>query len=100
MRSQQIGIAVLTLAGLALGGGQTGPSRNSAQAADILLKGCTLEYKKTSLLGANLRTNLVYSKSAALLPETRSKRARSSAISATRSSGLNLPPAPRRRQAT
>jgi len=53
MRSQQIGIAVLTLAGLALGGDETGSSRNSAQAADILLKHCTLEYKKTSLLGAN-----------------------------------------------
>ena len=53
MGSQQIGIAFLTLAGLALGGGETGSSRNSAQAADILLKHCTLEYKKTSLLGAN-----------------------------------------------
>lgn len=53
MRSQQIGIAVLTLAGLALGGDETGSSRNSPQAADILLKHCTLEYKKTSLLGAN-----------------------------------------------
>src|SRR5271157_3444367 len=53
MRSQQIGIAVLTLAGLALGGDETGSSRNSPQATDILLKRCTLEYKKTSLLGAN-----------------------------------------------
>ena len=39
-----------------------------------------------------MRTNLVYSKSATLLPETRSKRARSSAISATRSSGPKLRP--------
>jgi len=53
MRSQQIGIAVLTLAGLALGGDETGSSRNSPRATDILLKRCTLEYKKTSLLGAN-----------------------------------------------
>ncbi len=53
MGSQQIGIAVLTLAGLALGGDETGSSRTSPQAADILLKHCTLEYKKTSLLGAN-----------------------------------------------
>ncbi len=58
MGSQQIGIAFLTLAGLALGGdetgsSQTGSSRTSPRAAGILLKGCTLEYKKTSLLGAN-----------------------------------------------
>ncbi len=53
MGSQQIGIAVLTLAGLALGGDETGSSRNSPRATDILLKRCTLEYKKTSLLGAN-----------------------------------------------
>ena len=53
MRSQQIGIAVLTLAGLALGGDETGSPRNSLRATDILLKRCTLEYKKTSLLGAN-----------------------------------------------
>ena len=53
MGSQQIGIAFLTLAGLALGGDETGSSRNSPQATDILLKHCTLEYKKTSLLGAN-----------------------------------------------
>ena len=53
MRSQQIGIAFLTLAGLALGGDETGSSRNSPRATDILLKRCTLEYKKTSLLGAN-----------------------------------------------
>lgn len=53
MRSQQIGIAFLTLAGLALGGDETGSTRNSPQAGGILLKHCTLEYKKTSLLGAN-----------------------------------------------
>ncbi len=53
MRSQQIGIAFLTLAGLALGGDETGLSRNSPQTSGILLKRCTLEYKKTSLLGAN-----------------------------------------------
>ena len=58
MGSQQIGIAFLTLAGLALGGdetgsSQTGSSQTSPRAADIQLKGCTLEYKKTSLLGAN-----------------------------------------------
>ncbi len=53
MGSQQIGITVLTLAGLALGGDETGSSRNSPRATDILLKRCTLEYKKTSLLGAN-----------------------------------------------
>jgi RND family efflux transporter MFP subunit len=53
MRSQQIGIAFLTLAGLALGGDETGSSRNSPRATDILLKRCTLEYKETSLLGAN-----------------------------------------------
>jgi RND family efflux transporter MFP subunit len=53
MGSQQIGIAFLTLAGLALGGGETGSSLNSPRATDILLKRCTLEYKKTSLLGAN-----------------------------------------------
>ena len=53
MGSQQIGITVLTLAGLALGGDETGSSRTSPQATDILLKRCTLEYKKTSLLGAN-----------------------------------------------
>ena len=53
MGSQQIGIAFLTLAGLALGGDETGSSRNSPRATDILLKRCTLEYKKTSLLGAN-----------------------------------------------
>ncbi len=53
MGSQQIAIAFLTLAGLALGGDETGSSRTSPQATDILLKRCTLEYKKTSLLGAN-----------------------------------------------
>jgi len=53
MCSQQIGIAFLTLAGLALGGDETGSPRNSLRATDILLKRCTLEYKKTSLLGAN-----------------------------------------------
>jgi len=53
MRSQQIGIAFLTLAGLALGGDETGSSRNSPQAPGILLKRCTLEYRKASLLGAN-----------------------------------------------
>ena len=53
MRSQQIGIAFLTLAGLAIGGDETGSSRNSPRATDILLNRCTLEYKKTSLLGAN-----------------------------------------------
>ncbi len=53
MRSQQIGIAFLTLAGLALGGDEIGLSRNSPQTSGILLKRCTLEYKKTSLLGAN-----------------------------------------------
>ncbi len=53
MCSQQIGITFLTLAGLALGGDETGSSRTSPQATDILLKRCTLEYKKTSLLGAN-----------------------------------------------
>ena len=53
MRSQQIGIAFLTLVGLALGGDETGSSRNSPRATDILLKRCTLEYKKNSLLGAN-----------------------------------------------
>ena len=36
-----------------LGGDETGSSRTSPQATDILLKRCTLEYKKTSLLGAN-----------------------------------------------
>jgi len=53
MGSQQIGIAFLTLAGLALGGDETGSSQNLPRATDIQLKGCTLEYKKTSLLGAN-----------------------------------------------
>ena len=53
MGSQQIGITVLTLAGLALGGDEIGSSRTSPQATDILLNRCTLEYKKTSLLGAN-----------------------------------------------
>ena len=53
MRSQQIGIAFLTLAGLALGGDETDSSRTSPRASGILLKHCTLEYKKTSLLGAN-----------------------------------------------
>ncbi len=53
MRPQLIGMAFLTLAGLALGGDETGSSGNASQASGILLKHCTLEYKKTSLLGAN-----------------------------------------------
>lgn len=53
MRSQPFGITVLILAGLALGGDETGPSRNSPEASGILLKHCTIDYKKTSLLGAN-----------------------------------------------
>ncbi len=53
MGSRQIGIAFLTLAGLVLGGNETGSSQNLPQATSILLKGCTLEYKKTSPLGVN-----------------------------------------------
>ncbi len=53
MRSQQIGMAFLTLAGLALGGDEIGSSVNAPESSAILLKRCTLEYKKTSLLGAN-----------------------------------------------
>ncbi len=53
MRAHQIGMAFLTLAGLALAGDETGSAVNAPESSGILLKRCTLEYKKTSLLGAN-----------------------------------------------
>ncbi len=53
MRTQSLEIGILILAGLVLGGDETGPPRLSPQAAGILLKHCTLDYKRSSLLGAN-----------------------------------------------
>jgi RND family efflux transporter MFP subunit len=52
MRYQLKGIVLLTLPVLALGG-ETGSPRDTLQSGIILLSRCTLEYKKTSLLGAN-----------------------------------------------
>jgi len=52
MRYQLKGIVLLTLPVLALGG-ETGSPRDTLQSGIILLRRCTLEYKKTSLLGAN-----------------------------------------------
>ena len=97
MGSQQIGIAFLTLAGLALGGDETGSSRNAPEPRTFYSSAVPSNTRRPPF---SVRTNLVYSKSAALPPETESKRAKSSAISATRSSGPNLRPAPHRRQAT
>ena len=53
MRTQSLEIGILILAGLVLGGDETGPPRLSPQAAGILLKHCTLDYKRSSLLCAN-----------------------------------------------
>ena len=91
MRSQQIGIAFLTLAGLAIGGDETGSTRNPPKPRAF----CSSTVPSiTRRPPPSVRTRWACSRSAASLPETGSKRARSSAISATRSlrAALDVPP--------
>src|SRR5271157_5295062 len=52
MHYQLKGMVLLTLPVLALGG-ENGSPRDTLQSGIILLSRCTLEYKKTSLLGTN-----------------------------------------------